>query len=100
MYEAADAKAEVLWSQEGDAWVGTLCGEGDSCLDGPGNRRDAFEVELLLRATDWQVEMRHAAHGAFAREHIETADLAEARVTAATLVCDFRNKIAAACDSE
>jgi len=100
MYEAADAEAEVLWSQEGHAWVGTLCREGDLCLDQPGRRRDAFEVELLLRATDWQVEMWHVARGAFAREHIEAADLAEARVKAATLLCDFKNKVAEACDSE
>jgi len=99
MHEAVDAEAEVLWLQEGDAWVGTLCGEGDPCLDNPGSRRDAFEVELLLRATDWQVEMWQAARGAFAREHIEAADLAEARVKAATLLCDFRNRITAACDS-
>jgi len=97
MNDAADA--EVLWSQEGDAWVGTLCGKDAPSPDDPGSRRNAFEAELLLRATDWQVEMWHAPHGAFEREHIAAADLAEARVKAATLLCAFRSRIAAASGS-
>ena len=71
MREPEHTAADVWWSQEGDAWVGTLDG------------REGWEVELLLRATDWHIEVSHLARGAFEREHIQAADAEEAKATAA-----------------
>ncbi len=55
--------------------------------------RDGFEVELLLRATDWHVEMSHEASGGFQREHIQAADADEAKAEAADLLRAFSARI-------
>src|SRR5215212_2865959 len=44
------AASEVLWSIEGDAWVGTLGRPDDLSHDAGAAARHGFEVELLLRA--------------------------------------------------
>src|SRR4051794_32615457 len=92
-----DVDVEVLWSIEGDAWVGTL-GRPDG-LSGAAARH-GFEVELLLRATDWHVEMSHVARGAFEREHIQAADPEEAKARAADLLLAFRAKCEAPYNDE
>ena len=66
MHGPLDAE-EVRWSREGDAWVGVLGARGDPGWDAGAIREDAFEVEVLLRAEDWHVEVSHAASGGFER---------------------------------
>jgi hypothetical protein len=83
MHEPTEAGTDVLWSQEGDAWVG---------VPTSGSRRGC-EVELLLRATEWHVEMSHAACGAFEREYIQAADADEAKARAADLLFAFQARI-------
>ncbi len=78
---------EVLWSREGDAWVGVLRGERPY---GEAAGHDGHEVEVLLRAEDWQVEVSHAPSGEFAREHMQAADEDEAKARAAALLRAFR----------
>jgi hypothetical protein len=95
-----DVDVEVLWSIEGDAWVGTLGRPDDLSRDAGGAVRHSFEVELLLRATDWHVEMSHVARGAFEREHIQAADPEEAMARAADLLLAFRAKCEAPFDDE
>ena len=80
---------EVLWSREGDAWVGVLRGERP---DGEAAGHDGHEVEVLLRAEDWQVEVSHAPSGEFAREHVQAADEEEAKARAADLLRSFRTR--------
>jgi hypothetical protein len=93
-------EANVLWSREGDAWVGVLgVGKHPNRDDGRPGRND-FEVELLLRATDWQVEVSYAARGAFKREHIQAGDVEEAKAWAADLLHAFRAKCEAPIDDE
>jgi hypothetical protein len=55
---------------------------------------------LLLRATDWHVEMSRAARGAFEREHIQAADSEEAKARAADLLLAFRAKCETPFDEE
>ena len=93
-----DVDMEVLWSIEGDAWVGTLGRPDDLPRDAGAAARHGFEVELLLRATDWHVEMSHTARGAFEREHIQAADPEEAKARAADLLLAFRAKCEASSD--
>jgi hypothetical protein len=93
MHGALGAEAEVQWSQEGDAWVGVLGADGHADPDTREVGRDSFEVELLLRATDWHVEMSHVARGAFDCEHIQAADADEAKAKATDLLRAFRAKI-------
>lgn len=93
MHGPKGGAAEVLWSREGDAWIGVL---GDCNDVSPGTwptRRQGSEVELLLRATDWHVEMSHAARGAFEREYIQASNAEEAKSKAANLLLAFRAKI-------
>ena len=45
---------------------------------------DDYEVEVLLRAEDWQIEMSHPSSGGFARHHVCAAD-AEKAASGATL---------------
>ena len=85
--------ADVQWSQEGDAWVGTLGARDYPSWDEGGMGHDGFEVELLLRATDWHVEVSHAARGAFEREYIQAADADEAKARAADLLFAFQDRI-------
>jgi hypothetical protein len=55
--------------------------------------RDGFEMELLLRATDWHIEESHGASGGFCREHIQAADVEEAKARAADRLCAFRAEV-------
>jgi hypothetical protein len=91
MREIAEVEAGVLWSREGDAWAGI------PAMGSPnhGGRQD-FQVELLLRATDWHVEMSHVLRGAFEREYIQAADAEDAKARAANLLLAFRAKIGGA----
>ena len=91
---------EVQWSREGDAWVGTLGARDYRSWDEGGMGRDGFEVELLLRATDWHVEVSHAARGACEREHVQAADVEEAKASAADLLRAFRAKSEEANDGD
>ena len=100
MNKPAVAASEVLWSIEGDAWVGTLGRPDDLSRDAGAAARHGFEVELLLRATDWHVEMSHTARGAFEREHIQAADPEEAKARAADLLLAFRARCEATFDEE
>ena len=100
MHEPRAVEAEVLWSQEGDAWIGVLGASSQPSKETAGTVRDGFEVELLLRATDWHIEVSHAARGAFQREHIQAADLEEAKAKAADLLRAFRTKVERATDSK
>jgi hypothetical protein len=87
MDEAEDA--EVRWSREGDAWIGVLDGADDPRRAGADRDvagHDGPEVEVLLRAEDWQVEVSHAACGDFARENLAAADAEEAKAKAAALL--------------
>jgi len=93
-------EADVLWSREGDAWVGILGAGRHSNRDDGWTGRDDFEVELLLRATDWHVEVSYAARGAFEREHIQAGDVEEAKARAADLLHAFRTKCEAPIDDE
>ena len=83
MHEPTESGTDVLWSQEGDAWVGVPTS----------GSRQGCEVELLLRATEWHVEMSHAARGAFEREYIHAADADEAKARAADLLFAFQARI-------
>src|SRR5918997_2509502 len=89
MHGPLDAE-EVRWSREGDAWVGVLGARGDPGWDAGAIREDAFEVEVLLRAEDWHVEVSHAASGGFERRHVRAADAEEAKARAADLLRAFR----------
>ncbi len=82
---------EVVWSREGDAWVGVPRGE---CRDPEAGAagHDGHEVEVLLRAEGWQVEVSHAPSGEFAREHVQAADEEEAKARAADLLRSFRTR--------
>jgi hypothetical protein len=85
----AHGNEDVLWSWEGDAWVGVPRGErpdGDAGTAG----HDGYEVEVLLRAEDCQVEVSHAPSGEFARKHVQAADEDEAKARAADLLSAFR----------
>jgi hypothetical protein len=63
--------------------------------------RHCFEVELLIRATDWHVQMSHAARKAFEYEHIQAAspEEAKAKAKAADMLLAFRAKCEAHFDS-
>ena len=83
MHGPIDVSTGVLWSLEGDAWVGVpASGSHQGC-----------EVELLLRATDWHAEMSHAVRGAFEREYIQAADAEEAKTKAADLLLAFKARV-------
>src|SRR3954452_10429922 len=99
MHGRVGIEAEVLWWREGDAWVGVFGGHDNPSRDAGGSERTGFEGELLLRATDWHVELSHAARGAFERKHIQAADADEAKARAADLLCTFRAKVEGATDS-
>jgi hypothetical protein len=92
MHGPEHVSEEVQWWQEGDAWLGTLGGRDYPSWDEGGIGRGGFEVEVLLRATDWHIEMSHPAWGAFEREHIQAADAEEAKSRAADLLRAFRAK--------
>jgi hypothetical protein len=81
--------AEVLWSQEGSAWIGVLGETGNPVQGARESAPGGFEVELLLRAEGWHVEMSHTTGEAFECEHIEAEDPEEARAKAADLLCAF-----------
>jgi hypothetical protein len=74
---------EVLWSMEGDAHVGTLGRPDVLSRDAGAAAHHGFEIELLLRAADWYVEMSHSARRAFKREHIQAADPEEVKARVA-----------------
>ncbi len=78
---------EVVWSREGDAWVGVLRGERP---DGEAAGHDGHEVEVLLRAEDWQVEVSHPPSGGFERRQVRAADEEEAKTKAAGVLREFR----------
>ena len=78
---------EVLWSREGDAWVGVLRGERPN---GEPAGHDGHEVEVLLRAEDWQVEVSHAPSGGFERRQVPAADEEEAKTKAVDVLREFR----------
>jgi hypothetical protein len=81
---------EVQWSQECDAWVGTFAERDHPSRNPGGAAQDGFEVEVLLRAEDWHVEVSHYASGGFQREHIQAADAEQAKARAADLLRAFR----------
>ena len=70
---------KVYWSQEGDAWVGTFEEHHRPSRPARVMGQNDFEVEVLLRAEDWHVEVSHYASGQFQREHIQAADAEEAK---------------------
>jgi hypothetical protein len=80
----------MVWSLEGDAWVGVPSTAGQHAR-GCGDRHGC-EVELLLRATDWHVEMSHVARGEFERQYIQASDAEEAKAKAADLLRAFQAK--------
>jgi hypothetical protein len=89
MHGPAEDDEEVLWSREGDAWVGVPRGDGTDPEAGAAGH-DGFEVEVLLRAEDWQVEVSHAPSGGFERRQVQAADDEEAKAKAADLLRAFR----------
>ena len=64
MREPREVDAEVYWSQEGDAWVGTFEEHHQPSRQVRVMGQNDFEVEVLLRAEDWHVEVSHYASGA------------------------------------
>jgi|SRR4051812_11225345 hypothetical protein len=100
MHEPTGVEPEVVWSQEGDAWVGVLGRWDHASQDAAWAGRDGFEVELLLRATDWHVEVSHDASGGFCREHIQAADAEEAKAKAADLLHAFKAKVEGPIESD
>jgi hypothetical protein len=85
MHGPADDE-EVVWSREGDAWVGVLGADPELGAAG----QDGYEVEVLLRAEDWQVEVSHPPSGGFERRQVPAADEDEAKARAADLLRAFR----------
>ncbi len=72
-----------------------LGGRAPGRVPGPRGRaagHDGHEVEVLLRAEGWQVEVSHAPSGEFAREHVQAADEEEAKARAADLLRSFRTR--------
>ena len=88
MHGPIDVSTDVRWSREGDAWIGVPV--SDDCKAGS---RQGCEVELLLRATDWHVEMSHVARGTYEREYIQAANAEEAKTKAANLLLAFRARV-------
>ena len=85
-----EEQAEVIWSQEGDAWIGVFGTPHREIPKGGEISRDAIEVEVLLRAEAWHIELSDPAHGGFEREYVEAADAEEAKAKAANLLRAFR----------
>src|SRR5690349_8012060 len=85
--------AEVLWSREGDAWIGVLSDVAQPVQGAGGTALNGFEVELLLRAKGWRVEMLHTAGEAFGCEHIEADGPEQAKAKAADLLYAFRARV-------
>jgi hypothetical protein len=92
MREPREVDMEVYWSQEGDAWIGTFEEHHKPSRQARVMGQNDFEVEVLLRAEDWHVEVSHYASGQFQREHIQAADAEEAKARAADLLRTFRAK--------
>ena len=88
--------AEVLWSREGEAWVGVLGGDPDRGAVW----HDGHEVEVLPRAEDRRVEVSHAPSGGFERRHVRAADDAEPRAKAADLPHAFRTNAGGRVDDD